>query len=159
MHVNTQFTAAQEIAAALDSAVAANGLEAADSQQKQQQSPAGAPAVRLQASAVLATSLSRCLAPDVFLRPLADKFAKLTLQLVARYSGWLAAGLAARAGKQSGTSDEVRPFVIPTAPEVTPHQASLPSFAQCQSSGRCSWWRGILTAGWRRTRGAGREAQ
>lgn len=46
----------------------------------------------LQASAVLVASLQRCLAADVFLRPLADRFARLALQLVARYAGWLGSG-------------------------------------------------------------------
>ncbi len=45
---------AQEIAAALDSVVAAGGLEAAVAQQ--QQSEMGGPPVRLQASAVLVSS-------------------------------------------------------------------------------------------------------
>jgi hypothetical protein len=45
-----------------------------------------------QASVVLVASLQRCLAPDVFLRPLADKFTRLALQLVARYAGWLSSG-------------------------------------------------------------------
>ena len=72
----------QEIAAALDSVVVAGGLKSATAQQP----PAadGMP-VRLQASAALATGLRRCLAPDVFLAPLADKFARLALQLVARF--------------------------------------------------------------------------
>ena len=42
--------------------------------------------------------LQRCVAQDVFLRPLADKFARLALQLLARYNAWLAAGLAAPPG-------------------------------------------------------------
>ena len=49
-----------------------------------------------QASAALADALQRCVAPDVFLAPLADRFVRLALQLVARYASWLAAGLAAR---------------------------------------------------------------
>jgi conserved oligomeric Golgi complex subunit 2 len=43
---------------------------------------------------VLVSSLQRCLAADVFLRPLADKFTRLALQLVARYAGWLSRGTA-----------------------------------------------------------------
>ncbi len=41
---------------------------------------------------MLLSSLQRCLAADVFLRPLADKFTRLALQLVARYAGWLSSG-------------------------------------------------------------------
>jgi len=43
----------------------------------------------------------------VFLAPLADKFVRLALQLVARYAGWLAAGLAARSGQPTESADEV----------------------------------------------------
>ena len=63
------------------------GLERIAAQSKQQG------AVCLQVSAALVASLRRCLAPDVFVRPLADKFARLALQLVARYAAWLQGGL------------------------------------------------------------------
>ena len=39
----------------------------------------------------------RCVAGDVFLQPLAGKFIKLVLQLLARYHTWLERGLAQRA--------------------------------------------------------------
>ena len=48
-----------------------------------------------QASAALLRCLQRCVAAEVFLRPLADKFARLALQLLARYTAWLAAGVVA----------------------------------------------------------------
>lgn len=48
----------------------------------------------LQASVALVQSLQRCISPDVTLRPLADKFARLALQLLARYATWLTQGLA-----------------------------------------------------------------
>ena len=35
----------------------------------------------------------RVLDPGVFLQPLADRFMRLVLQLLARYTSWLAAGL------------------------------------------------------------------
>jgi hypothetical protein len=57
-----------------------------------------------QASAVLVTSLRRCLAADVFLRPLADKFMRLALQLVARYAGWLGSG--SRRPTDGGADDQ-----------------------------------------------------
>lgn len=43
----------------------------------------------------LVLCLQRCVAPDVFLRSLADKFTRLALQLLARYAAWLSQGLAA----------------------------------------------------------------
>lgn len=54
---------------------------------------------------VLISSLRRCLAADVFLRPLADKFARLALQLVARYTGWLRTGIGQ---PNDGSTDTVR---------------------------------------------------
>lgn len=38
----------------------------------------------------------RCLADGVYLPPLADKFARLVLQLMARYALWLAEAVSAR---------------------------------------------------------------
>ena len=44
----------------------------------------------------------RCTADGVYLQPLADKFARLVLQLLARYAFWLTEGIAPRS--DSGTS-------------------------------------------------------
>lgn len=43
-------------------------------------------------TAALAEALQKVVAQDVFLRPLADKFARLALQLAARYVSWLRGG-------------------------------------------------------------------
>lgn len=40
--------------------------------------------------------MCRCIAEDVWLQPLADKFVRLALQLLARFAVWLAAGINAR---------------------------------------------------------------
>ena len=40
----------------------------------------------------------RCIAEDVWLQPLADKFVRLTLQLLARFAAWLSAGMEGRSG-------------------------------------------------------------
>lgn len=39
----------------------------------------------------------RCIAKEVWLQPLADKFLRLVLQLLARFATWLSASLDARA--------------------------------------------------------------
>eukprot|EP00891_Asterochloris_glomerata_P006879 jgi/Astpho2/6879/Aster-07878 len=81
----------QDIAMILDTAVTASTLQ-----------PVGASApnplhLHLQPPAALQQSLDRCVADDVFLQPLAGKFIKLVLQLLARYHTWLERGLAQRA--------------------------------------------------------------
>ena len=45
-------------------------------------------------------AMGRVLDPGVFLQPLGDKFMRLALQLLARYSSWLTAGL-----QQPGASE------------------------------------------------------
>ena len=45
----------------------------------------------------------RCLAPDVWLAPLADRLVRLVLQLLARYATWLQAGLEARSSAAYST--------------------------------------------------------
>ncbi len=67
----------------------------------------------LQASAALVRCLQRCVAPDVFLRPLADKFARLALQLLARYNAWLAAGLAAPPGPPADAQQQQPQVTVP----------------------------------------------
>ncbi|KAL3159356.1 hypothetical protein ABBQ32_011306 [Trebouxia sp. C0010 RCD-2024] len=52
--------------------------------------------LQLQPSLALWHALQRCTADEVYLQPLADKFARLVLQLLARYAVWLAEGLSAR---------------------------------------------------------------
>lgn len=70
-------------------------------------------------------SLRRCLAPDVFLRPLADKFARLALQLAARYAAWLqggagndgAAGHQQQQGGEAGATQVAAPHGLPFSDE------------------------------------------
>lgn len=73
----------------------------------------------LQASAALVVCLQRCVAPDVFLRPLADKFARLALQLLARYAAWLAQGLAANEPPPPAPAQQASPSVA-AAPQPFP---------------------------------------
>jgi len=49
----------------------------------------------------------------VFLRPLADKFARLALQLLARYNAWLAAGLAAPPGSPPDAQQQQPQVSVP----------------------------------------------
>ena len=42
--------------------------------------------------------MCRCLAPEVWVQPLAGRFLRLVLQLLARFGSWLSSGLAARSG-------------------------------------------------------------
>ena len=58
--------------------------------------------------------ISRVLSPDVFLRPLADKFARLALQLLARYTSWLKLG--SMASEEQGASPQPQPEVLPFTP-------------------------------------------
>ncbi|KAF8069609.1 COG2 [Scenedesmus sp. PABB004] len=78
----------QDIAGTFEAAAKASSLAPA---------PPGAPAgLRLAVSAALAAALQRALSPDLFLLQLADKFGKLTMQLLVRYDSWLLDVAAAR---------------------------------------------------------------
>lgn len=72
-------------------------------------------------SSALVALLGRCLAPDVFLRPLADKFARLALQLAARYAAWLQGGVSndGAAGHQQQQGGEAGATQV-TAPPGLP---------------------------------------
>ena len=48
------------------------------------------------------TLCRRCTADGVYLQPLADKFARLVLQLLARYTFWVADGIAAKGSGGAG---------------------------------------------------------
>jgi hypothetical protein len=71
-------------AGTFEAAAKASQLQHAAPNQQQQQ-----PQLRLAVSAALWTALQRCVAPDVFLQQLADRFAKLAFQLLVRYDTWL----------------------------------------------------------------------
>uniref|UniRef100_A0A383VC66 COG complex component COG2 C-terminal domain-containing protein n=1 Tax=Tetradesmus obliquus TaxID=3088 RepID=A0A383VC66_TETOB len=74
----------QDIAGTFDAAAKASQLQQASPSQHQQQ-----PQLRLAVSAALWAALQRCIAADVFLQALADRFAKLAFQLLVRYDSWL----------------------------------------------------------------------
>lgn len=71
-------------AGTFDAAAKASQLQQASPSQHQQQ-----PQLRLAVSAALWAALQRCIAADVFLQALADRFAKLAFQLLVRYDSWL----------------------------------------------------------------------
>ena len=68
---------------------------------------------------LLCLRVRRVLDPGVFLQPLGDKFVRLTLQLLARYTSWLAAGL------QQPEAPEAAPASDGTEEQVPPQLASL----------------------------------
>ena len=48
----------------------------------------------------------RCTADGVYLQPLADKFARLVLQLLARYALWVAEGIASKSSSGAATPSQ-----------------------------------------------------
>ena len=48
---------------------------------------------------------ARVVAPEVFLRPLTDKFSRLAMQLLARYTSWLKQGTSTAEGAPEPTSE------------------------------------------------------
>jgi hypothetical protein len=76
------------------------------------QAAAGSP-FQLAATAAAWAGLQQCWSPELYVAPLADRFLRLALQIVARYGGWLAAALthrsstvaAAAAGVSNGWMD------------------------------------------------------
>ncbi|CAN1802306.1 Conserved oligomeric Golgi complex subunit 2 [Linum perenne] len=83
----------QEIAGGLDSALAATSLVPV---QNTQSGEVISPELTLKQSASLLQSLRSCWGEDVLIISCSDKFLRLTLQLLSRYSNWLSSGLAAR---------------------------------------------------------------
>ncbi|XP_027179730.1 conserved oligomeric Golgi complex subunit 2 [Coffea eugenioides] len=91
----------QEIAGTLDSSLVVASLlpvESSSSDLKNSQ------ALLLKQSITLLECLSSCWQDDVLVISCADKFLRLTLQLLSRYSNWLLTGLAARKSKNTGSS-------------------------------------------------------
>ncbi|XP_062029511.1 conserved oligomeric Golgi complex subunit 2 [Rosa rugosa] len=89
----------QEIAGALDSVLAATSLVPVHN------IPSGqgdSPDLTLKQSATLLECLESCWREDVVVLSYSDKFLRLSLQLLSRYSSWLSSGLAAR--KRGNTS-------------------------------------------------------
>ncbi len=56
---------------------------------------------------IFSSNICRSLAEEVFLRPLADKFGRLLLQLLARYSSWLRLGTS----QAEATAESSEPLV------------------------------------------------
>ncbi|KAL9438999.1 hypothetical protein AB3S75_024623 [Citrus x aurantiifolia] len=83
----------QEIAGALDSALTAASLAPVQNSNSNQ---GNSQALTLKQSVTLLDSMKSCWRQDVFLLPCSDKFLRLSLQLLSRYSNWLSSGLAAR---------------------------------------------------------------
>ncbi|BDA46634.1 Conserved oligomeric Golgi complex subunit 2 [Coccomyxa sp. Obi] len=82
----------QNIAGGLDAAVSAPALEPA-SAAPDLPNPLN---LHLRPMLALHHGLTRCTAEDVWLQPLADKFTRLALQLLARFAAWLGDGMDAR---------------------------------------------------------------
>ncbi|KAK9748308.1 hypothetical protein RND81_02G049400 [Saponaria officinalis] len=103
----------QEIAGALDSALAASNLtvvQAAD------YGDVNRPALTLRQSITLLESLRSCWSNDVLVLSCSDKFFRLSLQLLSRYSNWLSFGLRARTSdNRDGTTGSE--WAISAAPE------------------------------------------
>ncbi|KAJ9140181.1 hypothetical protein P3X46_030858 [Hevea brasiliensis] len=81
----------QEIAGALDSALAATSLVLV---QNSHSGHGNLQDLSLKQSATLLESLRSCWREDVHILSCSDKFLRLSLQLLARYSNWLSSGLA-----------------------------------------------------------------
>ncbi|KAL2613354.1 hypothetical protein R1flu_025046 [Riccia fluitans] len=99
----------QEIASALDAAI--TSLISSPSHGVHNRDEDGSLDLALEPSSVLWDCLQRCWKEDVFIKAVADKFLKLTLQLLSRYSTWLSAGLAAR---KTGNSEKPAGGEFPT---------------------------------------------
>ncbi|KAK1272331.1 hypothetical protein QJS04_geneDACA012651 [Acorus gramineus] len=103
----------QEIAGALDSALVVPTIVPV---QNAQSNDGGHNDLMLKQSIALVESLKSCWREDVFLLSCSDKFFRLSLQLVSRYSTWLSSGLAARKS-HSGASNPIAEWAIAAAPE------------------------------------------
>ncbi|XP_050224191.1 conserved oligomeric Golgi complex subunit 2 [Mercurialis annua] len=91
----------QEIAGALDSALAANSLVLIENLHSGQTNLQD---LTLKQSVTLLESLRSCWREDVLILSFSDKFFRLSLQLLTRYSSWLSSGLAARKMGNSGSN-------------------------------------------------------
>ncbi|XP_043703780.1 conserved oligomeric Golgi complex subunit 2 [Telopea speciosissima] len=87
----------QEIAGALDSALMVTSLTPVSNEGNPQE-------LTLKQSVTLLESLRSCWREDVLVLPCSDKFHRLSLQLLARYSTWLSLGLAARKAGNAGSN-------------------------------------------------------
>ncbi|PRQ17006.1 putative COG complex component, COG2, oligomeric Golgi complex, subunit 2 [Rosa chinensis] len=103
----------QEIAGALDSVLAATSLVPVHN------IPSGqgdSPDLTLKQSATLLECLESCWREDVVVLSYSDKFLRLSLQLLSRYSSWLSSGLAARKRGNTGSNPGCE-WAISTVPD------------------------------------------
>lgn len=91
----------QEIAGALDSALTASSLVPIQNVHAGQRN---SHELTLKQSVTLLESLRSCWREDVLVLSCSDKFLRLSLQLLSRYSSWLSSGLAARKMGNTGSS-------------------------------------------------------
>ncbi|XP_065873329.1 conserved oligomeric Golgi complex subunit 2 [Euphorbia lathyris] len=103
----------QEIAGALDSALAASSLVPVQNSESAQGNLGG---LTLKQSATLLESLRSCWREDVLILSCSDKFLRLSLQLLARYSNWLSSGLAARKSNSSRSNSGFE-WAVSAAPD------------------------------------------
>ncbi|KAK4374111.1 hypothetical protein RND71_004788 [Anisodus tanguticus] len=100
----------QEIAGALDSALSVTGLVPAGSDQRKPQD------LILKQSMSLLECLRSCWRDDVLVLSFSDKFLRLSLQLMSRFSSWLSAGLTARKAGNAGSNPGFE-WAISAAPD------------------------------------------
>ncbi|XP_031260478.1 conserved oligomeric Golgi complex subunit 2 isoform X2 [Pistacia vera] len=91
----------QEIAGALDSVLTGASLTPVQNSHSDQGKSC---VLTLKQSVTLLESLRSCWREDVFLLSCSDKFLRLSLQLLSRYSNWLSSGLAARKSRSAGSN-------------------------------------------------------
>ncbi|XP_030493253.2 conserved oligomeric Golgi complex subunit 2 isoform X2 [Cannabis sativa] len=104
----------QEIAGALDSElVAASLVPVQDSQSSHRNSQD----LTLKQSVALLNCMESCWREDVLVLSCADKFLRLSLQLLSRYSNWLSAGLAARTSANNARSNSGCEWAIRAVPD------------------------------------------
>ncbi|XP_057460047.1 LOW QUALITY PROTEIN: conserved oligomeric Golgi complex subunit 2-like [Actinidia eriantha] len=103
----------QEIAGALDSALTGASLVPIQTSHSQSGNTED---LTLRQSVTLLECLRSCWREDVLVLSCSDKFLRLSLQLLSRYSNWLSAGLAARKAGNSG-SNPVSEWAISAIPD------------------------------------------
>ncbi|KAE8123920.1 hypothetical protein FH972_018837 [Carpinus fangiana] len=103
----------QEIAGALDSALTATSLV---SVQNIHSGEGISLKLTLKQSVTLLESLRSCWREDILVLSCTDKFLRLSLQLLSRYSNWLSSGLAARKMGNTGSSSGFE-WVVSAVPD------------------------------------------
>ncbi|PHU08809.1 hypothetical protein BC332_20669 [Capsicum chinense] len=101
----------QEIAGALDSALSVGGLVPVASDKRKPQD------LILKQSVSLLECLRSCWRDDVLVLSCSDKFLRLSLQLISRFSSWLSAGLAARKATDNVGSNTGFEWAVSAVPD------------------------------------------